>query len=609
MTTYNERLLTASEAQNRFSQNQWLTSIASPLILRAFQLVSTKNFALLLTDTEGCVLLLHSKAPFENTLKDLSVFPGGFPKLSSNIGACLSKIVREEGNLNYVEEVNKGKAANVLNCWATPLSSKSHGFVGILAAIANTDFDTTYALPILMQNADLIEGELIRAEQNKKMQSIKDFQISFFTKHLQPSIITDGSGRILLVNDAACSLLGVEREQLESKSITRYINEWPDLPQLSTKRQEVINQEVTLQNVKNNGTFLLSLKVIKYLSGKVDEICCTLTSVNTVISQANRYFGNEASKTFNHIIAVSPRIKQLVKEARAAASNTDPLLILGEPNTGKHTFAQAVHNDCPYCNSSFVRVDLAKLSPEMIDQVLWGYTKDYKPYLNLSPKLGVFELANGGTLYINEICLLSDVNQQKLLNLLKSSQVYRLGADQPIDVNVRLVFANTINLEAKVANKEFSKELFYALSKNSLRMPPLKERRADIPQLLNHFKNIISKEVGMPAPEIPKKFVLILKRYEWPNNFQEMKDLLEIIIRSKGKMFQNFKNERRFKKQHLYLDKQRALERIIPLDDHERMLIEDAYNVMEGSISSMSRRLKVSRNTLYLKLKRYGIGI
>ncbi|MFO8021415.1 MAG: sigma 54-interacting transcriptional regulator [Perlabentimonas sp.] len=607
MPTYSERLLTTNEIQSRLSSNQWLINTAIPLMQNVAKLINFKEFALLLTDTEGCVLHIQSNEPLLSKLKDFSIFPGGIPKLSNSIGVCLSKIVKEEASVEFVEERNKGKGINGLVCWGTPLSTQSHGFVGVLAAIATSEFNSMYAQPILLQNAQCIENELVRLEQHQHLKRIKNFQLSFFTKQLQANIIVDGAGKILLANDSACSLFEVEREELESKSIKKYIKEWDDLSQLSTKRQEVVNVEVSFDNAASEGEYLLSLKVIKFLSGRVDEISCTITSAKDVIAQANRYFGNVAAKSFNSIVAVSPILKRLVKEAKAFANNSEPLLILGERYTGKHTFAQAIHNEGNSYSHSFVRLDLSNLTAQQIDEELWGYTKTYKPYLNRPAKPGAFEFAHGGTLFINEISLLNNSNQAKLLDVIKSSKVHRLGANKPTEVNVRIIAASTCSLESKITNGEFSKDLFYALSKNSLRLPPLRERRLDIPPLLKHFMSIISQKLGRKPFEIPKKFILILKRYEWPNNFQEMKELLEIIIRTKGEMFKNFKNERRFKTKHLYLDKQRALEHIIPVDEHEKMLIEDAYNVMEGSISSMSRRLGVSRNTLYLKLKRYGM--
>ena len=197
--------------------------------------------------------------------------------------------------------------------------------------------------------------------------------------------------------------------------------------------------------------------------------------------------------------------------------------------------------------------------------------------------------------------------QEKLLETIKSNRISRLGSKTSTPVDVRYIVSSSVDLTEKIEKGLFRIDLFYALSSSSLRMPSLRDRRPDITLLLDHFIEIKSKELKQKAPAIPKKILLILRRYEWPNNFKEMKELVEKIILEQGKMFKNFKNERDFKKRNLYLENLKEVGSIVPLEEHEKEMVLRAYQALNGSISSISRKLGVSRNTLYLKLKKYGI--
>jgi transcriptional regulator with PAS, ATPase and Fis domain len=431
-----------------------------------------------------------------------------------------------------------------------------------------------------------------------------DEQLNIFNRHSQADIIIKESGKVELISDKACELLGLPRDQIVSKNISAIIPSWDSIPLPSTKWNEVENIEVEITNSPNSGLYLLNAKALRKSSGKIDEIVCTLRSIKQVLNEANKYIGNKAVFTFDDLVGISTPMKKILKEAKLFALGNSPIMILGEKFTGKKILAEAIHNHSNRHDYGFVKVDLSNLTPDEMDETLWGFTNNHKPYLERISKPGAFEFADGGTIYIKEIGQMPISLQKKLLKTLSTGSVTRLGSSLSTRVDVKVITSNSVDLTTQIEKGEFLLDLFYSLSTASLRVPQLRERKADIPSLLNYFMQIKSLEIGKTPPEIPKKFVFLLKRYEWPMNFKEMREFVEILFNDQGKMFKDFKNERDFKQKHLYLDHLKELDSIVPLDEVEMYHVIKAYRAFNGSISKASRRLGVSRNTLYLKLKK-----
>jgi sigma-54 dependent transcriptional regulator, acetoin dehydrogenase operon transcriptional activator AcoR len=397
--------------------------------------------------------------------------------------------------------------------------------------------------------------------------------------------------------------------KLRRRTSQKFIPTWGSISNLDSKWIEVENTEVEVTHVTNSGLYLLNSKAILRTASRIEEQVFNLRSMRQVLNESNNYIGNRAYINMDDILGVSVLMKRMLKAAKSIAQNGSPIMLLGEKFTGRETLAQAIHNKSSRASFGFVRVDVSSLPAEKLEETLWGYNENHQPHLKRIPRPGAFEFANGGTLYINEIGLMPRLVQDKIFEVMKTGKISRLGSDISTRVDVRIICSSSMDLSHRIEKNEFRIDLFYALSPVSLRVPPLRERRPDIALLLDHYLNIKARELGLKKPSIPKKIMLILRRYEWPENFRELIELSERILIDQGEMFKNFKNERDFKRRHLYLEHLKAVESVITLEDHEKKLVLKAYNAFDGSISKASRALGISRNTLYLKLKKYGVEV
>lgn len=600
-------ILTTSEIKTRLKENSWILDSATPYLNKLFDFLDEDRIILLLTDAEGCILHIVSNHEISQQLAQKFIIPGSFPAPNTIFHEVINKVIASK----LGADVTQGNAPADLKgqwiCWAYPIAIYPNQISGILSLCIPKQVSSIPLHALLAQTANCIKQELSYADEKMRTAKLVEQQVNLYNKYPHADIIIDKAGRIQLVSHEACSMLNISRNDIESKSISKYIPNWNSLTFAGGKWLQIENIEAEVINVPNNGLYLLNTKAINRSSNRVDEQVCTIRSMKQVLNETNKYVGNTAHAWFDDILGNSPILKRLLKEAKAIALTNHHIMLLGEKNTGRNAIAQAIHNFSLRSSFGFVQVDVSTLSNEKLEETLWGYSQNENSNLRKKSKPGAFEFANGGTLYINEIGLLKPSLQDKIFDVIHTGNVSRLGSDTKISVDVRIICTSSIDLSKKIEANDFRIDLFYTLSSASLRIPPLRERRPDIPNLLDHYLAIKAKELDMKKLDIPKKIMLILRRYEWPENLKELIELSERIILDKGNMFKTFKNELDFKHKNLYLEQLKAKESITSLEIHEKDLIIRAYHAFDGSISKASRRLGISRNTLYLKLKKYGI--
>jgi DNA-binding NtrC family response regulator len=604
-----KHILTANEIKVQLASNDWLIRIAVPYLNRILNSLEQESPILFLLASNGYILHSACSSDLSNKLTQNFIIPGSYPKQNSALFNAITNFVdNDKAAKPSYGSIFSNESSNWV-CWACKIQLADTELGGCIALCLPQIHESKFLSTILSLSADCIEHEIIYNEDKSRAIKLKDQQLLLFNRHAQADLVVNSHNRIILISDMACQLLGIKREEIEHKNIETFIPYWQHIPLIRSKNVAVENFEIEVVNTSNSGFYLLNAKVVKKSLGKVDEILCNLRSMKQVLNEANKFIGNYAHKSFDDIIAVSPAMKRIVKEARKIAKTNTPLYIVGNVHTGKESLAQAIHNYSARSNNGFVRVNLQNMSTDQAEEDIWGHKEDYKTYGNKSVRHGALEYANGGTLYINEIGLLPLSLQDKLINTLKEQRCSRIGEKSSFFIDVRLISSSSFDLSERIESGKFRIELFYLISNTYLAIPSLLERKADIPLLLEHFLRIKAKQSDCKVPEIPKKILLILKRYDWHENIKELKEFADRLLVDQGAMFKSFKNERDFKRRYLFLENLKEVESIIPLCEHEKQMVLKAYKAYNGSISKTSRQLGVSRNTLYLKLKKYGIEI
>ena len=240
-------------------------------------------------------------------------------------------------------------------------------------------------------------------------------------------------------------------------------------------------------------------------------------------------------RRFEQVIGNSPALESVLEQVQRVAPTDSTVLIQGETGTGKELIAHAIHNLSSRCGRPFVRLNCAAIPLDLLESELFGHEKGAFTGA-IAQKVGRFELADKGTLFLDEIGDIPPALQPKLLRVLQEQEFERLGSNRTHQVDVRLVAATNRNLMEMANRGEFRSDLYYRLNVFPIFLPPLRERREDIPALVSHFVEIYSRRMSREIEHIPPTTMLALTSYEWPGNIRELQNLIEraVILSNEG---------------------------------------------------------------------------
>lgn len=351
------------------------------------------------------------------------------------------------------------------------------------------------------------------------------------------------------------------------------------------------------------------------------------TTPQKITAELSKQVANGAIKTFDDIIGENAGLKNLIQKARMMAQTNSNIMILGESGTGKDVFAQAIHNASPRRGKPFIALNCGALPRDLVESELFGYESGAFTGARKNGNIGKFELANGGTIFLDEIGEMPLDLQAKLLRVTESKQLMRLGGSKNIKVDVRIIAATNANIDDMIEQKLFRADLYYRLSTMKLYLMPLRERRDDIVRLAEHFIRSVSKRIDKPnIMRFSESAKELLQKLDWPGNVRELQNLIECIV-------QLYPGDIILPEYILDNTSQRcytpsepsapaavpavspapAVPQSAPLPGSRRKKITkeailEALAACGNNRTEASRYLGVSRRTFYRKLEEFGIG-
>jgi len=306
------------------------------------------------------------------------------------------------------------------------------------------------------------------------------------------------------------------------------------------------------------------------------------------------------------IVGSSAAMRAIRDMIETVAASDARVLITGESGTGKELVAAALHTRSRRTAGPFIRVNSAAIPRELIESEMFGHEKGAFSGA-IQARRGRFEQADGGTLFLDEIADLGPDAQAKLLRVIETGELTRVGGERPIRVDVRIVAATNRDLKEEVAAGRFRDDLFYRLNVIPLHVPPLRARREDVPELVRHFMTRYQQRTGRQPPMVARDAMKLLEAHNWPGNVRELANLCErVAILCAGREITSIELQRLFPEivPASTEDERPFNER---LDDYERSLIRAALLESDGNVAEAARRLKTDRPNLYRRMRRLGI--
>jgi two-component system response regulator HydG len=345
----------------------------------------------------------------------------------------------------------------------------------------------------------------------------------------------------------------------------------------------------------------IDLDVLRTLCNRALETVFLRAQNDELRSRVDEQFG------FDGIIGQSPAMREVIAKLKQAAPANIPVLITGESGTGKELFAQAIHNNSPRSKKRFVPLNCAGLTENLLEDELFGHVRG--AFTDAAKdREGRFEYANGGTLFLDEIGDMPLTMQPKLLRVLESGEVIRVGSNDSKHVDVRLVSATNHDLQTLVDEGKFRSDLFFRIRGMEIRLPALRERRDDIPLLVRHYVAKFAEQMNKPGLSTAEDTMTALMQYDWPGNVRQLINAVQnaVIVCDDDKI------EPRHLPSELSGNSDAAATGSadtagLSLDQLEKQAIRNALQVTSGNREKAAKMLGIGERTLYRKLNEYGL--
>jgi PAS domain S-box-containing protein len=439
-------------------------------------------------------------------------------------------------------------------------------------------------------------------------------------------LTVDCNGMITLINKTMAKALNLKTSEVVGKYISDVIpnsklpeilatgrTDRNDIWTLSSGRDILVDRMPIIKDGKIIGAMvhsvIMDMAEVKHLIQRFQDTQQELNIYKDAVCSIYR-----ARWRFDHLIGQSLIFQNIVSMAKQFSQTSSTLLITGESGTGKELFAQAIHNASPRSSGPFIRINCAALPENLLESELFGYAEGAFTGAKKGGKPGKFELANGGTIFLDEIGDMPMSMQTKLLTVLQERVIERVGGTTPIQINARIIAATNKDLEAMVRNHQFRDDLYYRLNVVQLKLPPLRRRMDDLPMLTEDLMKKLNHKLQTSVDNISNEAMQLLQSYSWPGNIRELENLLERAINlaqmnSRSTIeaidFPSLYDSTPMQIPTLSEGSKTLPERI---DDLEKQLIIQALEKTNGNKTQAAKLLGIHSSALYRKLTKYQLS-
>lgn len=490
----------------------------------------------------------------------------------------------------------------------------------------------TTRIPIIEENGTLIGAfavfkditEVVNlAEEITDLKEIQTMLQAIIHSSDDAISVVDENGRGILINPAYTRITGLTQEQVIGQPATADISEGESMHMKVLQTRRAV-RGVAMRVGPNKKEVIVNVAPIIVkgkLKGSVGVIhdMSEMKSLSRELNRARQLIRKlEAKYTFEDIIGKSDEMTLAIEQAKLGAKTPATVLLRGESGTGKELFAHAIHNASDRKYNKFIRVNCAAISESLLESELFGYEEGAFSGAIRGGKTGLFEEANNGSIFLDEIGELSANTQAKLLRVLQENEIIRVGGTKPITINVRIIAATNVNLEKGIAKGTFREDLYYRLNRMPIHIPPLRKRKEEIPLLCERLIQKINRDYGRNVEGITQSALMQLMGYDWPGNVRELENILgraiifmnyyETLIdvhhlpELKNKKSGNDSNAVN-KSDSFTLD--RSLSEM--MEEYEANIIQQTLIRLNGNKTLTAKTLGLSVRNLYYKLEKYNL--
>lgn len=580
-----------------------LLTLGQAALEDACEYMEQRRCLLAILDESGCMLWLCGDVLTRERLQLLGFTPGAY-WAEGDIGTNAPSLAASEGHPIQVRGSEHVRQA--LHDWsfcATPIydnSGRQRGSIALgclLADCAAGDLSLTLALAREIGNSLNADGLL--AESNRHLN-----QLYGLLDGVDDGVMAwDHRGYLQYINQRAATLLKLDEQQSQGKPLTQLLTLPALLNRAIAQRQALQHVEVTFESQRQFIATLLTLKPI------FDGERCSFIALLHPLERLRQYVSSQlgrVSHSFEQMPSASLEMRRLIRYGQQAAKGQHPILLCGEEGVGKEQLSQAIHNASDRAAGPYIALNCQLLPEAQGLRELLGSDANEEE----AGQLSKFELANGGTLYLEQIEYLPMEMQSALLQVLKTGVVMRLNSNRVIPVDVRVIASSAADLPLLVQQNRFRRQLFYSLQAFEIQIPALRQRLSDIPLLVKHHLRTLEQHF-LCRFRVDDEVMTQLGLYLWPGNDLELKGVVErtaMMCHGHHLQLADLPEHLLGQQPLLESDPQPGMP-LLTLAEMERQAIIRAANVSRGQLNEMAQLLGIGRTTLWRKIKQYQIDI
>lgn len=532
-----QEILPAPKLARKIEENRDLISVAKSYMLRLYSIINDTNAYLLLCD-QDCYVLDYIG---ENT----SII-GDFSQTKLTAGACRKETVAGTNSIGtalflrrpiqLVGHEHYLQKHAIYTCSCSPIFNNDNEIIGAINITMPKEKAHPHTLGMVVSAADSISKELTLRQTLEKVTNIS-IQRNTIIENMQSGLILlSSSYHVSQINSSALRMLNLSKDEVMGDNLFNFIS--IDGNTFTRNRYDILSKECYNEEASVNLTnsslapkkYRISVNFIKNQYDNITGYLLRFNEVELINKLVKKVSGFSAHYTFDNIIGASACMQKTITTAEKATNNLSNVLILGESGTGKELIAHAIHNAGKHSSGPFVAINCAAIPNNLVESELFGYEKGAFTGADKNGRPGKFEMANGGTIFLDEIGDMPLSIQATILRVIQTKEVVRIGGKYPKPIDVRIIAATNQNLMELIEQKSFRRDLYYRLNIFTINLPNLAQRGpSDIRLLTDYFVSLQNKNSPFNLTVSPEVYRL-LENYSWPGNVRQLENVVERAV-------------------------------------------------------------------------------
>lgn len=598
------RVLTEKEIIYNENLNRDLIDASLPVVKNLYKFVAGSGFIVTLIDNKGIILKIVGDQEVVNSISKGNFIIGADWSEESAGTNAVGLAIKLDQPIQVINYEHFCICSHNSTCSAAPIHDTEGNIIGALNMTGDFKKAHAHTLGMVVAAVHGIDYQLKCRLAWAKYHIANSYMNAIVESISHGMMAVNEFGVITHINSYAIKVLQDNRDEIIGRDIKTYLKS----SYFKENKNDLLGLTDQEVDIISNGKIkkaIISTRKIEGLPSGMKGTVIVFNEINRTRKLVQRMSGLEAKLTFKDILGKNEKFLSTVNLAKNGSYSLSNILLLGESGTGKDVFAQAIHNASQSSNGPFVAINCGAIPRELISSELFGYVDGAFTGAKRGGNPGKFEMADGGTIFLDEIGEMPLELQTILLRVIENKSIMRIGGQESIAVNVRIIAATNKDLIREVDQGSFRRDLYYRLNVISINLLPLREHKDDIPLLCQNFIQKMNHQLGKNVNEIEDAVYHCFNEYDWPGNIRELYNILEraMNICQDSKLLVGFlPNE--------FTCSQKVQNRVphSSFEELEKELISNLMIDYAGNITRIANKLCIARTTLYRKLDKYDLN-